>query len=443
MKYKIALIVAAILLAGCAAVAPEKRHSPAEIAAYTPADFVSKIASFDGEREAYNEVMEKIRATLDTPSPTNDAAAGAFWSMAFINTGQERGRSMISGAVDSVGSASTDLQREILSAAYAQFPLEAFSAVEKILPTLTTPREFAVAAYTLLKVDASATRKTWMDNLMRARFADWQNEGRLRALEHVLTTDLVAERRARPPLADMLAAPLRAGVPVIYSIQRNDRRHMGLAIVRGADGRFRRNADGSHFSLPHLALSLRNLPGTITNGNTPQGIFTIVGAGTATDKWIGPTPYLESKVPFEATVAEFMHAARIGVESDAWREAFYEALLPPSWRNFFPIKEAYLAGLAGRNEMLLHGTVINAAYYRGESYYPGTPSAGCLVASETWHPDGRMRTSDQLTLLKSFTAEGLDRGYLVVVEIDDQPAPVMFADVLADVVRAEKVVVEK
>ena len=443
MKSNIALAIAAILLGGCAAVAPEKRHSPAEIAAYTQANFVSMIASAEGEREAYADVVGKLRAVADVPVPGTEAAAGALWAMAFLNTGNEQGRRIIGGAVDSVGSASPDQQREILSAAYAQFPEEAFSAVERILPILSTPREFAIAAYALLKVDAHAARKTWIDNLMRARFADWQTEGRLRALEHVLATDLAAERRARPPLADLLAAPLRAGVPVIYSLQRNDRRYMGMALVRGADGRFRRNADGGYFSLPHLALSLRNLPGTITNGNTPQGIFTIVGAGTATDKWIGPTPYLESKVPFEATVSEFTHGARVGVESDAWRDETYDALLPPTWRNYFPIKEAYLAGLAGRNEMLLHGTVINASYYRGESYYPGTPSAGCLVASETWHPDGRMRSSDQLTLLKAFTAEGLDRGYLVVVELDDQSAAVTLVDVLADVVRAEKMAMGK
>ena len=43
----------------------------------------------------------------------------------------------------------------------------------------------------------------------------------------------------------------------------------GLAIVRDADGRFVRNVDGSLFNVAQYALARTNLPGTITNGNTP------------------------------------------------------------------------------------------------------------------------------------------------------------------------------
>jgi hypothetical protein len=221
---------------------------------------------------------------------------------------------------------------------------------------------------------------------------------------------------------------------VVFSFQRPDRRRVGLAMVRGVDGRFVRNADGSYFNIAHLALALSNLPGTITNGNTPQGLFTIVGAGTATNPWIGPTPYLHSKIPKEATLAEYEHA---NVEGE-WNEARYENFLPLSWRNYFPFKEAWLAGLAGRDDMLLHGTTINPEYYRNDPYYPGTPSAGCLVAMEYWSKeDGRLMHSDQLTLAKAFTAGGIDQGYLVVVELDDRATPVNLADVVADIIAAE------
>ena len=221
---------------------------------------------------------------------------------------------------------------------------------------------------------------------------------------------------------------------MIFSFQRHDRTRVGLAMVRASDGRFVRNADGSYFNIAHLALALSNLPGTITNGNTPQGLFTIVGAGTATNKWIGPTPYLHAKIPKEATVAEYEHAS---VEGD-WSEARYESFLPPSWRNYFPFKEAWLAGLAGRDDMLLHGTTINPEYYRNNPYYPGTPSAGCLVAMEYWSKsDGRLIHSDQLALAKAFTAGGIDQGYLVVVELGDRLAPVNLAEVVMDVIAAE------
>jgi len=224
--------------------------------------------------------------------------------------------------------------------------------------------------------------------------------------------------------------------PVIFSFQRQDRQRFGLAVVRGANGKFVRNLDGTIFSVPHLANAITNLPGTITNGNTPQGLFTIIGAGTATNKWIGPTPYLESQIPVEGTVSSFMHDKN--QNQNTWTDGVYEAFLPETWRQYWPFKEAYLAGLAGRNEMLLHGTTINSDYYQGMSYYPGTPSAGCLVAMETWSKDeGRLLKSDQLALIKAFTRDGFDRGHLLVVELDDKLAAVGLNDVIADILAAE------
>ena len=40
-------------------------------------------------------------------------------------------------------------------------------------------------------------------------------------------------------------------------------------------------------------------------------------------------------------------------------------------------------------------------------------------------------------LAKAFTAGGIDQGYLVVVELDDRPAPVNLADIVAEVIAAE------
>ncbi len=260
-----------------------------------------------------------------------------------------------------------------------------------------------------------------------ARFPDHAMEPRLVALMDRVTVDPRQHALRRPPLADLFAAPIRPGFPVIFSVQRPGRNVFGLALVRAADGRFVRNPDGSLFAQPMLARATTELPGTITNGNTPRGVFTIVGAGTATNKWIGPTPYLHSKVPVEASVAEFEHADT----ADEWSEARYESFLPPAWRGYFPMKEAWLAGRAGRDDMIIHGTTINSAYYTGASYFPGTPSAGCLVSMESWsRADGRQSSSDQLSLAKAFTRDGHDQGYLVVVEIDEGAEPVSLEEVL-------------
>jgi hypothetical protein len=210
-------------------------------------------------------------------------------------------------------------------------------------------------------------------------------------------------------------------------------------LVRGADGRFVRNADGSYFTIAQLAMARTNLPGTITNGNTPQGVFVIKGTGTATNKWIGPTPFLESVLPFEASVALFEQRDDAAlVEKIAWTEEKYDSFLPSSWRSYFPIKEAFLAGQAGRDEILAHGNTVNPAYYRDEPFFPAAPSAGCLVAMEYWSKDdGTLVHSDQLALVKAFVSSGKDVGYLVVVEIDDRSRAVVLADVVEAVVAAD------
>jgi hypothetical protein len=439
-----AILLAA--LAGCAGIVGEKRHSPAEIASYKPADFVAPIASIDGERVAVAERSERIRLglsqlTLPVNGDEDSGAPGALWAIAFLNAERTQGLSILQNALIDIDQKPVGFQRAVLSAAYTMYAREAASALAPLLDRINTPREFAITAYAILKADAAINEPDLRARLrakLVARFPDWASEARLVALEHTLTTDLTAERLARPPLIELLAAPFRPGLPVIFSFQRPDRKRVGLAMVRGADGRFVRNADGSFFNIAHLALALSNLPGTITNGNTPQGLFTIVGAGTATNPWIGPTPYLHAKVPKEASVAEYEHSDVYIDINAAWSEVRYESFLPPAWRGYFPFKEAWLAGLAGRDDMLLHGTTINPEYYRNDPYYPGTPSAGCLVAMEYWSKaDGRLMHSDQLTLAKAFTAGGIDQGYLVVVELDDRPAPVNLADVVKDVIDAE------
>jgi hypothetical protein len=438
-------ILVAALLSGCAGLAPEKRHSPAEIAAYQPENFIAPIASEAGERAEYEAGLAKIQALRNLAPASAEvraAAPNALWAMGLFNTGHDVGRTivleMLAEMERDIASFSTDSQRAVLSAAYTYYASEAAPQLKRLLPQLSTPRQFAIAAYAILKADSAPETRAWLGAMWRWRFPEGANEPRLIALEHALVADRVTELQQRPPLVDLLAAPMRAKLPVVVSFQRRDRQQIGLAMVRDANGKFVRNADGSFFQIPHLAMALTNLPGTITNGNTPQGLFTIVGAGTATNKWIGPTPYLESKVPIEATVAEFAHENGTTAEKIEWTESLYESLLPASWRNYFPFKEAFLAGRAGRDEMLLHGTTVSHDYYRGKSYFPYSPSAGCLVALETWSSvDGRLQKSDQLSLAKAFTRDGTDRGYLIVVELDDRAAPVAFAEIANDVMAAE------
>ncbi len=431
-------ILLVLLATGCSVLKGEKRHSPAEIAAYSTADFVAPIASSDGERAARSEAMQTIQDALALPAGVdpNNIVPGALWNIGFLNVEKTRGLQLVRSALLTLTDKDAAYQRGILTTAYTHYAKQVAAEIQPLLARIATPREFAIAAYVLLLADDSIGQREFIKATMRNVFSEWQTEPRLIRLQQVLNADMRAVISQRPPLVDLLAHPIRSGKPVIFSFQRQDRQRFGLAVVRAANGKFVRNADGTFFNVAHLANAITNLPGTITNGNTPQGLFTIIGAGTATNKWIGPTPFLESQIPVEASVAAFEHDE--SKSQNTWTDEAYEAFLPETWRSYWPFKEAYLAGKAGRNEMLIHGTTINSDYYRGETYYPGTPSAGCLVAMEYWSKDeGRLLKSDQLALVKAFTRDGLDRGYLVVVELDDKLEAVKLEDVLRDIAAAE------
>ena len=437
--------VAVCWLAGCAVTPPSappssppvgKRHSPAEIAAYEPAQFSTPVASEQGTRKARDEAFAAV-ARAAAGGADDDTIAQALRAVAFYDTqiavGQRLLQAVLTDTVRPLPQRTPEFQRAVLTAAFSLDATGTAPFITPLLDQFTTPRQFAIAAYTLRKADASAAQRARLRDAL-ARRTD-RDEPRLVALARALDADDAATPpiAARPPLADLLAAPLKPGLPVIYSLQRRDRRNIGLAVVRDVDGRFVRGADGKPFNIPHLALALSGLPGTITLGNTPQGLFTVVGAGTADNPWIGPTPFLESKIPKEATLTEFAHAPAEG----EWTEARYEAWLPASWRSYAPMKEAWLAGLAGRDEMYSHGTAVDPEPYRGRSYYPGTPTDGCMMAQEFWSPDGRLLKSDQLALARAFTRSGVDQGYIVVVEIDDKAAAVTLDEVLAELQSAE------
>ncbi|KQV60496.1 hypothetical protein ASC95_03330 [Pelomonas sp. Root1217] len=426
MIARLLLTLLALALAACAPLKPqpttEKRYSAAELLALRPADFSWPAMSTAGERAQREAALADIRARIALPpGPERDAALPKLFDLvAQYNLEIDAARPLLLQALPTLASRDVDYQRALLTAARALYaaPNEAAvqAALQPLLTQLTASKPFAIAAYTLKAMNPGYAE--FIRDLVPRQFPQWRDDPRLVAL----MGDVAPVRMAQPPLADLLAAPLRPGLPVIYSLQRRGRADMGLVLVRAADGRFVRDASGRLFAQPQLALSRSGLPGTITNGNTPQGVFTIVGAGTATNPNIGPTPYLHSKLPIEATVAEFEHAD----SSIEWSEAAYESFLPPSWRAYSGIKEAWQAGRAGRDELLIHGTTLNPAYYAGTSYFPGTPQQGCMISNEDWDPaTGRLLASRQLTLAQTYAAVSPRQdlaGYLVVVELAGEGA---------------------
>lgn len=423
--------------------APPPQRTVAELLALKPQQFKTELTSRTGERAVYDTAMGAVRQTLSLPPgpELQTRLPETLASIALFNEDRSQALPTLLTALETLADQPAPYQREVLSSVHTLYWKEAAPRIRLLLPRIATPREFAIAAYVLLRAyddtADSADTRAYIRQQMDTVYGNALQEPRLVALAQRLQATPAEEVKQRPPLVDLLRAPVRPGYPVVYSFQRTNRQHHGLAVVRGVDGRFVRNADGSYFNVAQATLALTQLPGTITNGNTPQGLFVIKGTGTATNPWIGPTPYLRSMVPFEAKPGDFDNPSA-EAQAGTWSSALYLSYFPPSWRSYRPILEAYLAGQAGRDEMLLHGNAVNPDYYRNERFYPYPPAAGCMVAMEYWSKDdGTLVHSDQLGLVKAFASGGQRDGYVFIVELDDLHRPVDLADVVQDMMIAE------
>jgi hypothetical protein len=235
---------------------------------------------------------------------------------------------------------------------------------------------------------------------------------------------------------------------VIYSFQRWNRDYAGMAVVQNADGSFVRDGQGRLQVFEQLARSGPDLPYFITNGNTPQGIYSVQGTDVSRTNFIGPTPNLQLLLPFEGEWGKYFHdsslispgtVAAIMVHTPETRDemsvdslALYRQLLPPGWRSYAPMMEAWAAGRVGRTEIIAHGTTIDPEYFKGKPFYPLTPTMGCLCAKELWNPTtGHLLVSEQNNLVNAFLSTPGRKGWLVVLNLDDQRRPVTREEVEA------------
>jgi len=197
-------------------------------------------------------------------------------------------------------------------------------------------------------------------------------------------------------------------------------------LIRNADGNFVKDSSGNLFHIPQLARSISNLPGYLRNGNTPQGIFKMYGFGVSMSNFIGPTANVQMGMPVELSIQKFFDDSTI--LDSTWTIDWYQKLIPKKLQNYLPLYGSYYSGIAGRSEIIAHGTTIDPNYYSGKPFYPLTPTQGCLCTKEIW--DGKRLESDQQKLVNGLLKAGGANGYCVVLEIDDKQATVTIKDIL-------------
>ena len=347
-----------------------------------------------------------------------------------------------------------DTRRALLEAVYAVEPARYRREEAVVLDGEEDPRLFALCAVYLYRADSNVSAADDLKIKLVERFPGYDSVPVL--------GELMGWMGYHPPglpaLGELFGS--RKGIKTIYSFQRRDRDYPGLAVVQDADGRFVRDAGGRLQVFEQLARSGPGLPYFLTNGNTPQGVYSIQGTDISRTNFIGPTPNLQLLLPGEADWGKYFHDSTVvagGAVAAGDSLSRYLGLLPPGWRGYAPMMEAWGAGVAGRTAIIAHGTTIDPEYYRGRPFYPLTPTMGCLCAKELWNvTSGHLLVSEQNNLVNAFLSTpeiGLravvlppksggrrrsDGGFLIVVDVDDKREPVSRAEVEEWVNRFEK-----
>lgn len=308
-------------------------------------------------------------------------------------------------------------KRALLEAVYGVYPGVFSLEISRLILRETVPKLFAMQALYLYAGKQDMAALVQLQGLLKERFPASDSVPLLQELRKYLVFHEAYKQQSLPSVKELFAWQKQLGQKVVYSFQRWNRDYPGLAIVQHADGSFARDSAGQLLVFRQLARAAANLPYFITNGNSPQGIFSIQGVAVSHNHLIGPTPNIQMVLPFEAD-SIYWHN---GYDSARTALDNYLHLLPESWRSYEPVTEAFYAGRIGRSEIIAHGTTINPAYYKGKPYYPLTPTQGCLCTREIWNEStGTLLNSDQFNLANTFLGTEGNTGYVIVINLGNQ-----------------------
>lgn len=385
----------------------------------------------EAARAKMNERLIKNSITKNLSLPLTDSTEEnwqeAFDAMEVMQYNTPFVESKVSSAFDSIEQRTLDFQRSLLEIAYCNYPGKYFTSTKKLLDKTLDPKIFAMCVEYLIQNQKNEAEKNILSKKLLEKFGDTAyKDPVLFMLGTRLSKDHVQTHSVKEVLNGLLSKNFLPGQIVMYSFQRKNRDYPGLVLIRNASGNFVTDSLGNIFHLPQLARSITNLPGYLRNGNTPQGIFRMYGFDVSMSNFIGPTANVQLGMPVELSLQKYFNDSTI-VDS-VWTTGDYQKLLPEKLKDYLPLYDSYYAGLAGRTEIIAHGTTIDPKFYSGKPYYPLTPTEGCLCTKEIWN--GKRLESDQQKLVNGLLKAGGANGYCVVIEIDDKQAPVSMKNVI-------------
>ncbi len=381
-----------------------------------------------------NLLSRSITKALSLPLniDTEDKWANAFSAIELINYQQPWINTKIKIAADSLPYRSLDFQQALLEMLYAGNRTSYIKQATNLLNTTADAKIFAMSAEYLLLSDTSKKNVDCLIKAIDKKSKDFSKDKDAAIMQQLTVHAKEFHKKNKyldkAALIFLFTKNYLKGNVVVYSIQRKNRDYTGITIVKDTAGKFIVDSTGHIFNVPQLARSLSNMPGFISNGNTPQGIYRLYGFGRSGSSFIGPTQNLQLTMPYETSLQYFLKDSTI--TDTSWSKKWYTRLLPEKLKNYEPLYQSFYAGMAGRTEIIAHGTTVDPNFYTGKTYYPFTPTAGCLCTKELWDENGKRIFSGQQKLINAVKQAGGADGYLVVIEINDAQKAVIINEVL-------------
>ena len=346
---------------------------------------------------------------LNLPDTTNEKMfSGAFWASELMLRKSEKAIPILKYALNHFSLYSKGFRRSLLQHIYTLYP-ESFNVeIDSLLVSEQNEKFFTMMASYQIRGSNRTQEKYLL--MMKERFPEWQNNPILsgfiiensgqKGFSKLMIDDLISFRKTKSEACVFVMVSKNRDLP-------------GVAIILNRDGDFLKE-NGDTLKIRMLARSITNLPGYLTNGNTPQGVLSMQYIGASDNVFIGKSPTVITTLPFESSPAEFSFGK---IDSANWTMDIYNGFFPESWKNYQARNMAFYAGKAGRSEIIMHGTTIDTRFYKNQPYFPFTPSLGCLCALERWsETDGSLIESEQLRLIEALRRNKIDKALVYVVE---------------------------
>lgn len=392
----------------------------------------SQLAFKDTKKENREKLFRNIiKNTINGnfSKPLNDSTEeywqDAFWAMLVTNYKSPWIKNKIQVAFSDIKNRTIDFKKGLLEMVNIIYPVNFEEEIKQLSDSDTNSLVFSMALVYLHKLPNS--NKAFLKSELQNKLEQNPDNILLQQLNNYYFNPTVFPDTLQ--LKFLFSKNFLPGQVLLISVQRHNRNQPGLMLFRNAAGEYLKDTNEVVVNYPQLARSLTNLPWFFRNGNTPQGIYKMEGFDVSRSSFIGPTPNLQMRMPFEIWPSQFLHSE---TPDSTWNIEKYTRLIPRELRNLSPIFESYIAGSLGRTEIIAHGTTIDPEFYHSMPFYPLTPTQGCLTAKEIWDEHtGIIKESDQRKMVDALLKAGGSGGYVLVIEIDDLQKPVLLSDILS------------